>query len=79
MKISLYNLINVLAIEDKLSAQKLPIKVTYRLSKIFSCAHEEANFYQEKLLEILKTMVKKIVMEKSLPLKMEMFQFKKIR
>ena len=35
MKISLYNLINVLAIEDKLSAQKLPIKVTYRLSKIF--------------------------------------------
>lgn len=54
MKINLYNLINVLAIEDKLSAQKLPIKVTYRLSKIFSCAHEEANFYQEKLLEILK-------------------------
>lgn len=54
MKISLYNLIQVLTIEDKLSTQKLPIKVAYRLSKIFSRAREEANFYQEKLLEILK-------------------------
>ena len=53
MKITIYQLVSTLGLEDSLSTQKLPVKTAYNLSKIFSRAYEELKFYQEKLQEIL--------------------------
>lgn len=54
MKITIYELISVLAIEEKISSLKLPIKAAYRLSKILARAHEEQKFFQEKFQEIIQ-------------------------
>lgn len=53
MKITIYQLISTLNIENELFPQKLPIRTAYNLSKIFARAREELEFYQKKLKEII--------------------------
>lgn len=53
MKITIYQLISTLNIEKELLPQKLPIRTAYNLSKIFTRAREELEFYQEKFKEIV--------------------------
>lgn len=53
MKITIYQLISTLNIEKELFSQKLPIRTAYNLSKIFTRAREELEFYQKKLKEII--------------------------
>ena len=53
MKITIYQLISTLNIENELLPQKLPIRTAYNLSKIFARAREELEFYQEKFKEII--------------------------
>lgn len=53
MKITIYQLISTLNIEKELLTQKLPIRTAYNLSKIFTRAREELEFYKQKLKEII--------------------------
>lgn len=53
MNLQISKVLKLQNIYNKIHEQKLPIKLTYKISKLFSAINEETEFYYEKLREIV--------------------------
>lgn len=50
----MYEVLNLQSLYNSISNTKLPLKTTYKFTKLLKRAEEEFNFYQEKFREIVE-------------------------
>jgi hypothetical protein len=67
MTLNITTALNLKALYPKIQSQKLPIKVTYKFSRLFNALEQETQFYYTKLQELVTLYAEKDENGKPIP------------